>query len=168
MKKMDGFKSSELKAILHSKRSNIYLLEHCRVMQKEGRVLYLMQRDKSEQYFNIPICNTTTLLLGEGTSITQAAARILAQAGVLFGFCGGGGTPLFDGNSIEFISPQSEYRPPQFVQDWLSFWYKENLRLKAAKQLQSLRLSFIEKIWTTNRELSLFGLCKTEELIQTI
>lgn len=165
---MDGFKSSELKAILHSKRSNIYLLEHCRIMQKEGRVLYLIERSKSELFFNIPICNTTTLLLGEGTSITQAAARLLAQAGVLFGFCGGGGTPLFDGNSIEFITPQSEYRPPQFVQKWLSFWYEDKLRLKAAKQLQNLRVSFIEKIWTNNRELSQFDLNKSDELIQLL
>lgn len=90
---MNGFKSSELKSILHSKRANIYLLEHCRVMQKDGRVLYLTEKSKTESYFNIPICNTTVILLGDGTSITQAAARMLAQAGVLFGFCGGGGTP---------------------------------------------------------------------------
>lgn len=113
---MDDFKPSEMKTILHSKRANIFYLSHCRIMQKNGRVLYLTEKDKLEQFFNIPICNTTVILLAEGTSITQAAARMLAQAGVLFGFCGGGGTPLFDGNSIEFITPQSEYRPPQFVQ----------------------------------------------------
>lgn len=32
---------TDLKAILHSKRANIYYLEKCRVMQKDGRVLYL-------------------------------------------------------------------------------------------------------------------------------
>ena len=33
---------TDLKAILHSKRANIYYLEKCRVMQKDGRVLYLI------------------------------------------------------------------------------------------------------------------------------
>lgn len=165
---MDGFKSSELKAILHSKRSNIYFLEHCRVMQKDGRVLYLTEKSKQENYFNIPICNTIVILLGEGTSITQAAARMLAQAGVLFGFCGGGGTPLFNGNNIEFVTPQSEYRPPEFVQQWLSFWYRDDLRLQAAKQLQRCRLLFIRKVWSANRELNQFGLTISDELNSTL
>ena len=38
---------TDLKAILHSKRANIYYLEKCRVMQKDGRVLYLTEA-KSE------------------------------------------------------------------------------------------------------------------------
>ena len=87
---------TDLKAILHSKRANIYYLEKCRVMQKDGRVLYLTeansQRSAENQYWNIPIANTTCLLLGTGTSITQAAMRMLASAGVLVGFSGGGHT----------------------------------------------------------------------------
>ncbi len=46
---------TDLKAILHSKRANIYLLEHCRVMQKDGRVLYLTEAKDENQYWNIPI-----------------------------------------------------------------------------------------------------------------
>ncbi|MDO8453548.1 MAG: hypothetical protein Q7S59_03130, partial [Sulfurimonas sp.] len=61
---------TDLKAILHSKRANIYYLEMCRVMQKDGRVLYLSEASKEYQYWNIPIANTTCLLLGTGTSIT--------------------------------------------------------------------------------------------------
>ena len=45
---------SDLKAILHSKRANIFYLEHCRVMQKDGRVLYLTEAKKENQYWNIP------------------------------------------------------------------------------------------------------------------
>lgn len=50
---------TDLKAILHSKRANIYYLEMCRVMQKDGRILYLTEKDKQNLYFNIPIANTT-------------------------------------------------------------------------------------------------------------
>ena len=37
---------------------------------------------------DIPIANTTTVLLGPGTSVTQAAMRELDKAGVMVGFCG--------------------------------------------------------------------------------
>ncbi|MCD6027741.1 MAG: CRISPR-associated protein Cas1 family [Solimicrobium sp.] len=96
---MDDFSTSDLKSILHSKRANLYFLEHCRVMQKDGRVLYLQEEKHECHYWNIPIANTTVLLLGNGTSITQAAVRMLAQAGVLIGFCGGGGRNCILNNS---------------------------------------------------------------------
>ena len=67
---MENISSTDLKAILHSKRANMYYLEYCRVMQKDGRVLYLTEAKKENLYFNIPIANTTVLLLGNGTSIT--------------------------------------------------------------------------------------------------
>ncbi len=74
---------TDLKAILHSKRANIYYLEKCRVMQKGG----------------------------------------------------GGGTPLLVGNEIEWLSPQSEYRPTEYVQGWLSFWFDEAKRLQVESRL---------------------------------
>jgi CRISPR-associated protein Cas1 len=58
-------------------------------MQKDGRVLYLTEAKDENLFWNIPIANTTVVLLGTGTSITQAAMRMLASAGVLVGFCGG-------------------------------------------------------------------------------
>jgi CRISPR-associated protein Cas1 len=148
---------TDLKAILHSKRANIYLLEHCRVMQKDGRVLYLTEAKDENHYWNIPIANTTCILLGTGTSITQAAMRMLAQAGVLVGFCGGGGTPLLMATEIEWMTPQSEYRPTEYVQGWLSFWFDEEKRLQVAKQFQQSRVAFIERIWGKDKDLQAEG-----------
>ena len=144
---------TDLKAILHSKRANIYYLEMCRVMQKDGRVLYLTEAKNNYQYWNIPIANTTCLLLGNGTSITQAAMRMLASAGVLVGFCGGGGTPLLMANEVEWLTPQSEYRPTEYLQGWMSFWFDENKRLETAKKFQQARITYLEKTWSTNRDL---------------
>ncbi len=144
---------TDLKAILHSKRANIYYLEMCRVMQKNGRVLYLTEAKTKKQYWNIPIANTTCILLGTGTSITQAAIRMLAQAGVLVGFSGGGATPLLMATEIEWMTPQSEYRPTEYIQGWMSFWFDDQKRLKAAKQLQQKRIQFMQKIWTKDRDL---------------
>ena len=103
------------KSIIHSKRANIYYIEHCRVLVKGGRVEYVTDQGRESLYWNIPIANTSTVMLGTGTSITQAAIRELAKAGVMVGFCGGSGTPLFAGTEksqeVEWISGQSEYRP---------------------------------------------------------
>lgn len=154
---MKDLSPSDLKTILHSKRANLYYLEHCRVMQKDGRVLYLTEAKKQNDYFNIPIANTTVILLGAGTSITQAAVRMLAQAGVLIGFCGGGGTPLYMGSEIEWLTPQSEYRPTEYLQGWLSFWFDDKQRLQAAKALQHARIEYLHYVWGRDRDLKIAG-----------
>ena len=157
---------TDLKAILHSKRANIYYLEKCRVMQKDGRVLYLTEAKEDNQYWNIPIANTTCILLGTGTSITQAAMRMLASAGVMVGFCGGGGTPLLMATEIEWLSPQSEYRPTEYVQGWLQFWFDDGKRLQAAKQFQRQRIGFLQTVWSKDRDLSAEGFDSDAPLIQ--
>src|SRR5690606_30958487 len=124
---------------------------HCRVLVNGGRVEYVTDQGKQSLYWNIPIANTTTILLGTGTSITQAAMRELAKAGVLVGFCGGGGTPLFSANEVDidvaWFSPQSEYRSTEYLQAWVKFWFDNDLRLLAAKQFQQLRLQRLLRQW---------------------
>ena len=70
---MDDFSPSDLKSILHSKRANMYYLQHCRVLVKGGRVEYVTDEGKQSLYWNIPIANTTCLLLGTGTSVTPVS-----------------------------------------------------------------------------------------------
>jgi CRISPR-associated protein Cas1 len=146
---------SDLKTILHSKRANIYYLQYCRVLVNGGRVEYVTDEGKESLYWNIPIANTTVVMLGTGTSVTQAAMREFARAGVMVGFCGGGGTPLYAGNEAEiavsWLNPQSEYRPTQYLQNWVSFWFDEEKRLAAAKQFQIIRIAQIEGSWLNSR-----------------
>jgi CRISPR-associated protein Cas1 len=143
--------STELKSVLMSKRVNFYFLEHCRVCLNGGRVEYLCNEDRQASYWNIPIANTTFILLGSGTSITQGAVRELSKAGVSIGFSGGGGTPLYAStelsHEITFIQGQSEYRPTQYMQLWMQKWLNENKRLLAAKSLMLDRLDLIETKW---------------------
>ena len=146
-------KKSNYKAILHSKRANIYYLEKCRVMQKDGRVVYLTESSDENLFWNIPVANTTVILLGSGTSLTQAAVRVLTSAGVMIGFCGGGGTPLFAGTDIEWMMPQSEYRPTEYMQGWISFWMNKERRLETARDFQRARCDFLEKTWGKDRDL---------------
>lgn len=148
---------TDLKAILHSKRANIYYLEKCRLLVKSGRVVYLTDDNDGKKYWNIPIANTTVILLGIGTSITQLAVRMLASAGVLIGFSGSGGTPLISANEVEWMCPQSEYRPTEYVQGWMSFWFDEAKRLNAAKRFQQARIAFIEHVWANDQDLKSEG-----------
>ena len=148
---MNDLAPTDLKSVLHSKRANVYYLEHCRVLVNGGRVEYVTDAGKRSLYWNIPIANTTSILLGTGTSVTQAAMRELAKAGVLVGFCGGGGTPLFSANEVDvevaWLTPQSEYRSTEYLQAWVKFWFDDELRLQAAKQLQTWRLQRLQQEW---------------------
>lgn len=154
---VEDISGAELKAILHSRRANLYYLEHCRVLVNGGRLSYVTDAGKQSLYWNIPIANTTTVLLGTGTSITQAAVRELARAGVMLGFCGGGGTPLFAGTEpsleVAWIPPQSEYRPTEYLQDWVRFWFDDGLRLEAARIFQRARLQRLRQQWAGSRAL---------------
>ncbi|GCD60220.1 CRISPR-associated protein [Acetobacter pasteurianus NBRC 3280] len=152
---MDEISPSSLKTIMYSKRANIYYLEYCRLLVNGGRVEYVTDAGKKRLYWNVPIANTTTLLLGPGTSITQAAVRELGKAGVMIGFSAGGGTPLFAGTSgvadFYWVSAQSEYRPTEYVQAWMSFWFDDSRRLKAAKAFQIMRSEKIAMTWRSPR-----------------
>lgn len=161
--------SSDLKSILHSKRANIYYLEHCRLLVNGGRVEYVTERGKESLYWNIPIANTTTVLMGTGTSVTQAAVRELARAGVMLGFCGGGGTPLLAGTEqsleVAWLPGQSEYRPTEYLQKWVNFWFHEELRLAAAISFQLARLERLVIHWAHSKSLKDQGFqVSTEEL----
>lgn len=43
---MQDIHASDLKSVLHSKRANIYYLEHCRVLANGGRVEYVTDAGK--------------------------------------------------------------------------------------------------------------------------
>lgn len=144
---MEELTPKDLKSILHSKRINIFYLEHCRVQVSGGTVIYITDSTNRAEYYNIPIANTSVVLLGTGTSITQAAMREFSKAGVLVGFCGGGGTPLYAGCEIEFLNSQCEYRPTEYLQKWIKIWIDENKRLLVAKKFQKIRIGNIKNFW---------------------
>ncbi len=140
------------------------------MLVNDGRVEYVTDEGNRSLYWNIPIANTTSVLLGTGTSVTQAAMRELAKAGVMVGFCGGGGTPLFSANEVDvefaWFAPQSEYRPTEYLQAWVRFWFDESKRLAAARYFQQARLDFIAKHWINNRQLSDNGFAPTDSDVQ--
>ena len=138
------YNREKVKSILPSKRANLFYLEHCRIMVKDGVVIYLTSKKDVEQFWNVPDANTIALLLGPGTSITNSAVRLLTTSGVIIGFTGGEGTPLYGG--IEWVTSHSEYRPTEYIQKWLSFWYDKDKRLTVAKELLKTRYKIFKDI----------------------
>jgi CRISPR-associated protein Cas1 len=151
-----GRKDLKPKQILLSKRANIFYLDKVRVMQKDERIVYLTQTNSEiQQYFNIPERNTALLLLGKGSSITDSAARKLAESNVLVGFCGSGGTPLFSSVDLAFLTPHSEYGPTEYMQAWGKKWFDESSRLRMAQKLVEIRVELCRTFWS--KDLSLIS-----------
>jgi CRISPR-associated protein Cas1 len=154
MKVRAGQREFKPKAILLSQRANILYLERARVLQKDGRVLYLQEsKNDVDQFFNIPHQNTSLLLLGKGTSITDSAARQLADAGVVVGFTGSGATPLTCGIDPVFMAPQGEYRPTEYMQAWIRMWIDEEARIEVGRKMLRYRYQWVQRTWAASREL---------------
>ena len=143
-----SIKKPRPRAVMLSKRANVFYLERARVIQVDERIVYLTDTGADiEKMFNIPDKNTAFLLLGKGTSITDSAIRKLAESNVMVGFCGSGGSPLFGALDLVFLSPQDEYRPTEHMQNWMTQWMDEARRLKIAKAFLKERLEWTLEQW---------------------
>jgi len=135
-------------AVMMSKRANVFYLEHVRVFQKDGRLMYLTETGQPvEKIVNIPDKNTAFILLGKGTSITDSAARKLAESNIVLGFCGSGGSPLFSVGDITFLVPQDEYRPTEYMQSLSKGWFDDSVRITLAKKFLLQRIDWVSRYW---------------------
>lgn len=158
---------SEPRPLQLSKRANVFYLEHARVVQQDDRIVYLTQDGgEFEQMFNIPERNTAFLLLGKGTSITDAAMRRMAASNVMVGFCGTGGSPLFSVCDIAFMTPQSEYRPTEYMQAWAEMWFDPARRLEKARSFLRRRAQMTAECWRENSYLQKLGIVLSDAVLE--
>ena len=83
--------------LLLTDRDAAVYLERSNVHVEGGRVVYRIADDDYARSFNIPHVNVAVLFLGQGTSITQEAVRLLGEEHVHLAVTGAGGTPLHMG-----------------------------------------------------------------------
>lgn len=107
---------------------------------EEETVVHATTKDGRTRLWNIPHINTSVILLGQGTSITQGAMRKLAAEKVLVAFTGTGATPIFMG-------AVSEYAPTEHLRKWILLWPDPERRLICAKAFAKARIDFVEKRW---------------------
>ncbi len=122
--------------MLPSHKEGVLYLEHCRLVVSDDRLSFVREANAVEKYWSIPYAATGCILMGPGTSLTQQAAKFLASEGVMAGFVGGGGSPLY-------FASQNEYRPTRHMQEWCSFWFDESRRLRVAHHLLACRADFV-------------------------
>jgi CRISPR-associated protein Cas1 len=126
--------------ILQSKRGCIIYLERSRVYVEDGRVVHLSTSDGENKLWNVPHVNTSVLLMGQGSSITQEAIRKLAEERVLIAVTGTSGSPIFMGSC-------SEYAPTEHLQEWINRWPDARFRLSVAKLLARERVAYANRAW---------------------
>lgn len=134
-------------AILHLHRRGLFLLERARVHLDEGRVVYSAAEGEEGRIlrsWNVPSLNTSALLLGQGTSLTQPAARRLQEDGVSVAFVGSDGTP--------FLMASQDYRPGDRLQTWIARWPSLAWRLRASKCIQAHRRRAVLACWEAYRK----------------
>lgn len=137
--------------ILISKRANIFYLDRVKIMVDDGRVCaFTVNEIGYKDYVNIPDKNTSLLLLGRGSSITNEAARLLSGSNVMVGFSGSGGYPPYVMSELVFMPYYSNHRPTEYMQEWAKMWFDEDKRLEIAKLWMRERINNIEKYWSTN------------------
>jgi CRISPR-associated protein Cas1 len=124
--------------MLPSHKTSISYMEHCRIVVTDERLCFVREANAVEKIWTIPYGATACLLLGPGTSLTHKAAKFLGGEGVMVGFVGGDGSPLY-------FASQSEYRPTEYLQAWCEFWFDESARLAAAKALLYARCAMVRR-----------------------
>jgi len=135
--------------ILLSKRANIFYIDRAKIVVDEGCVRICSSFDSIdiEHYLNLPDKNTSLLLLGHGTSITNEASRLLSASRVMVGFCGTGGTPLYNTSDMTFFPYNTEYQPTKYMQEWIKMWLDDDKRLAMGKLLLNERIEKSISVW---------------------
>ena len=119
--------------LLVTDREGALFLERARIHVEGDRVAYHAADDERRREYNIPHANLAVLFLGQGTSITQEAARLLAEEGVHVAFTGTGGTPLHFG-------ALATYHATRHFREMLPIYLDPVRSLAAAKAVMSARI----------------------------
>lgn len=147
--------------IFATHKYGIEYIEHCAVKAADDQLVFVRRKNAVDQHFNIPVLNTSVLLLGPGTSITQQAARLCSEGNVLLGFSAGGGAPVY-------MASLNEYREPKYCRNWLKMYEDSAERLSVAKGFQHFRVKSVLASWPKLTELDFAPTAACEKYSKSI
>lgn len=143
--------------LLVTDRESALYLERARVHVEGDRVVYHISDDEHQREYNIPHVNLAVLFIGQGTSITQSAMRLLGEEGVHLAVTGSGGTPLHMGGL-------TTYAATRHFREMLPIYLDPSKSLRAAKAVMRDRTARMQRIggigcqkWLRAREISGLG-----------
>lgn len=125
--------------LLVTDRQSALYLERARIHVEGDRVVYHITDDEHRREYNIPHVNLAILFMGQGTSITQGAMRLLGEEGVHLAVTGSGGTPLHMGGL-------TTYTATRHFREILPVYLSPDLSLAAAKTVMQDRIARMRKM----------------------
>jgi len=125
--------------LLVTDRDSALYLERARIHVEHDRIVYDAADDDMRREFNIPHVNLAVLFLGQGTSITQDAMRMLGEESVHVAFTGSGGSPMHMG-ALTTYSGTDHFRR------FLPIYLDERRSLPAAIAVMRDRIERMRKI----------------------
>jgi CRISPR-associated protein Cas1 len=125
--------------LLVTDRQGALYLERASVHVEGERVVYHITDDDHRREFNIPHVNLAVLFLGQGTSISQPAMRLLAEEGVHLAITASGGSPLHMGSL-------TTYSATRHFRELLPIYMEPARSLLAAKAVMRDRCERMRKL----------------------
>lgn len=118
--------------LLVTDREGALYLERSKIKVEGSRVVYYIVDDEHRRKYNIPHVNLAVLFIGQGTSITQDAMRLLGEERVHIAVTGTGGSPLHMGSLTTYTSTEH-------FRKMLPIYQQAELSLIAAKVVMTDR-----------------------------
>lgn len=125
--------------LLVTDREGALYLERARVHVEGGRIVYTITDDENAREFNVPHVNLAVLFLGQGTSISQEAARLLGEEHVHLAITGTGGAPMHMG-------ALTTYSATEHFRRLLPIYLDPELSLRAATAVMQHRMERLQTI----------------------
>jgi len=125
--------------LLVTDREGALYLERARIHVEGDRIVYHITNDEYRREYNIPHVNLAVLFIGQGTSITQSAMRLLGEEGVHLAVTGSGGSPLHMGGL-------TNYTATRHFREMLPLYLEPAKSLLAAKAVMNDRTARMKKI----------------------
>lgn len=125
--------------LLVTDREGALYLERARVHVEGERVVYHITDDEHRREYNIPHVNLAVLFIGQGTSISQSAMRLLGEEGVHLAVTGSGGTPLHMGGL-------TTYTATRHFREMLPIYLEPDKSLLAAKAVMRDRTARMQRM----------------------
>lgn len=125
--------------LLATDREGALYLERARIRVEGDRIVYHITDDEHYRDYNIPHVNLAVLFMGQGTSITQDAMRLLGEEGVHLAVTGSGGSPLHMG-------ALTTYTATRHFREMLPVYQEPARSLAAAKSVMRDRADRMKKV----------------------
>lgn len=148
--------------LLATDREGALYLERAHVHVEGGRVVYRIADDEHARHFNVPYVNLAVLFLGQGTSITQDAMRLLGEEHVHLAVTGSGGTPMHMG-ALTTYSATAHFRRllPVHLDPSLSLRAAIAVMRGRIQRMESIGAKAAQKHLAARRLEGLRGICAT-------